>query len=279
MGLSVKNSGTWVDGEPWVKVSGVWQKATEVHAKNAVAWSKVWPNGVPGNDTYTKVLLHMDGTNGGTTFTDSNLGGVAGRSWTPGSGVTTSTASPKFGSSSGLFSASGTPSNKTNTLLTATSSDLYPGSLGAFSIDCWVNVGTTNTATIAALGDSNATNGLCFFFRVNGDQTLSLFRPLGAGQFPVHVESTAKVTANTWCHVYAAFNNGTYYLAVNGALNSGSSIGVPGGANGPLCIGMNYDGLLGFSGDPWIGYMDEFRYSVGTVRWTANFTPPAQQYV
>jgi len=30
-----------------------------------------------GNDSYTKVLLHMDGSDASTTFTDSNAGGSA----------------------------------------------------------------------------------------------------------------------------------------------------------------------------------------------------------
>ena len=31
----------------------------------------------PGNDAFTKILLHMDGSNGGTTFTDIAVGGSA----------------------------------------------------------------------------------------------------------------------------------------------------------------------------------------------------------
>jgi hypothetical protein len=233
---------------------------------------------VPGNDAYTKVLLHMNGVNGGTTFADDNSGGVSGRSWTPGSGVTTSSVPKKFGASSGLFSPSGTAANKTNNILTATSSDLYPGSLGAFSIDCWVNLGTSNAAIIAALGDANATNGLCFFFRSNSDQTLSLFRPISPVSGSASLTSTAKITANTWAHVYAAFDNGTYYLGVNGTVKTGTDVRTPGGPNGPMCVGMNYNSSSGFTGDPWIGNIDEFRYSVGIVRWASNFTPPTGPY-
>ena len=35
------------------------------------------PNDYTGNDQFTKILLHMDGANGATTFPDTNAGGVA----------------------------------------------------------------------------------------------------------------------------------------------------------------------------------------------------------
>jgi hypothetical protein len=59
-----------------------------------------------GNDSFTKILLHMDGANTSTTFTDSNSGGSA-HTWTAAGNAQISTATYKFGGASGLFDGTG----------------------------------------------------------------------------------------------------------------------------------------------------------------------------
>src|SRR3990167_7743345 len=53
-------------------------------------------------DSYTKLLLHMDGTNGSTTFTDE-----IGKTVTANGNAQISTAQSKFGGASGLFNGAG----------------------------------------------------------------------------------------------------------------------------------------------------------------------------
>src|SRR5262245_47256258 len=55
-----------------------------------------------GNDTYTKVLLHFNGTDASTTITDDNSGGSA-HTWTAAGNAQIDTADYKFGAASGLF--------------------------------------------------------------------------------------------------------------------------------------------------------------------------------
>jgi hypothetical protein len=59
-----------------------------------------------GNDTYTKVLLHFDGSDASTTITDSNSGGSA-HTWTAAGNAQIDTAQYKFGGASGLFDGTG----------------------------------------------------------------------------------------------------------------------------------------------------------------------------
>lgn len=97
MAFEVKDGGVWKapDGGVWAKQSGVWEPVTEVHAKDAGTWKKVWPtstiythtipiadNGkgmmegtlslasVPGWMTYTKIgalsLNFCEGVSGGS---------------------------------------------------------------------------------------------------------------------------------------------------------------------------------------------------------------------
>src|SRR3972149_9214360 len=53
-------------------------------------------------DSYTKLLLHMDGANGSTTFTDE-----MGQAVTANGNAQISTAQSKFGGASGLFDGTG----------------------------------------------------------------------------------------------------------------------------------------------------------------------------
>jgi hypothetical protein len=83
-----------------------------------------------GNDSFTKILLHMDGANGGTTFTDANVGGSA-HTWTANS-ATTSTGTLKFGTASENCGAG------VGWIDTPDSADFTLGS-GDFTIDFWFN--------------------------------------------------------------------------------------------------------------------------------------------
>jgi hypothetical protein len=84
-----------------------------------------------GNDAFTKILLHMDGTNGSTTFTDTNAGGSA-HTWTANGNAQISTAQSKFGGASGLFDGTG------DYITTPDHADYTLGS-GDFTIDLWFN--------------------------------------------------------------------------------------------------------------------------------------------
>src|SRR5664280_436737 len=84
------------------------------------------------DDSNTKILLHMDGSNAGTTFTDES-----GKIWTAGGNGQLSTNSPKFGTASGLF-------NGSSWITTPDSTDLTVGS-GDFTIDFWVKRSTLGT--------------------------------------------------------------------------------------------------------------------------------------
>jgi hypothetical protein len=86
---------------------------------------------VVGNDSFTKVLLHFDGTDAATTFTDSNTGGSA-KTWTAIGNAQIDTAAFKFSTASGLFDGTG------DGISTPDHADFTLGS-GNFTIDCWFN--------------------------------------------------------------------------------------------------------------------------------------------
>ena len=79
------------------------------------------------DDAYTKSLLHMDGTDASTTFTDES-----GKTWTRGGDAQIDTASYKFGGASGLFDGT------TDRLSVPDSSDFNLA--GGFTCDCWIRL-------------------------------------------------------------------------------------------------------------------------------------------
>ena len=104
------------------------------------------------DDSYTKVLLHMNGTDASTTFTDES-----GKTWTANGNAQIDTASYKFATGSGLFDGGGdyidTPDN----------ADFNFGS-GDFTIDLQMRRNSSGVITkFAGQTDSAKTNSLSSF--------------------------------------------------------------------------------------------------------------------
>jgi hypothetical protein len=90
-----------------------------------------------GNDSFTKVLLHFDGLDASTTFTDNNAGGSA-HAWRAAGNAQIDTAQFKFGGSSGLFDGSA------DYVSTPDSSD-FTLSSKVFTIECWIRPAADGT--------------------------------------------------------------------------------------------------------------------------------------
>lgn len=221
--------------------------------------------GVPGNDAFTKILLHMDGANGGTTFLDSNAGGSA-HSWSPSTALTT-TATSKFDQS--MVTSSGF-------ITTADSADFTLGSSN-WTVDFWVNR-NGNSGQMGLLGQSNSVNNTLT------TSIMGLF--LTGGQFGIEAYSgTTRFATNTattfsdstWRHVAAVRSGSTMMVFTNGSLEGSTSIGasINDSANAWSVGRIGEAATLG----QFSGFIDEFRLSVGVARWTSNFTPPNAPYI
>jgi hypothetical protein len=220
-----------------------------------------------GNDAFTKILLHMDGANAGTTFTDSNLGGSA-HTWTPTS-VTTSTAQFKFGTASLTDAAGGS-------LKAPDSADFTLGS-GDFTIDGWFYVSGGAGTTRALCGQTDAAASIASTSVIVTLLTTNLLR-LNVGQAGVltQVNSTTTFTTTGWHHFAAVRTGNVLKLFIDG-VQEGGNVAFTGSVNdsaASFAVGGEGD----FSGVFWNGFVEEFRLSVGIARWTANFTPPTAAY-
>jgi hypothetical protein len=222
-----------------------------------------------GTDSYTKLLLHMDGGNGSTTFTDSSSS-LTPKTVTANGQVYTDTRQSKFGGSSGLFDGTG------DYITYADSAD-WTYSTNPFTIDFWVRFNdlTNNQGFYEQRADSSNYFAIAWqqsTSRVYFDYTVSAGGELRA--YSAWTPST-----NTWYHV-AIIRNGatslllgidgtvtamTVYYDLGGNLNDISAVLKIGDATGTYSYGVN-------------GWLDEFRVSKGIARWTANFEAPTMPY-
>lgn len=209
-----------------------------------------------------QVLMHMDGVNGGTSFPDeaNHTFSKAG-----GSPVTT-TAFSKFGGAS-LSTANGTGYIATPgaTSMSSPTGDftleawIYPTAFsGNWTIICGQ---TLPTATSNSIGMELTDTGKLAGYFYSGSTWIS-------------TTSTASVPLNAWSHVAYTRTAGSINVWINGVL--GASLATSAAVNSvttPFTIGARGDG-----GQPFFGYIDEVRYTLGVARYTANFTAPVAAF-
>lgn len=196
------------------------------------------------------LLLHCDGTNGSTTFTDSS--GTP-KTVTP-TGTTISTAQSKFGGASALIASTTGTSNKLTTSPTITLS-------GDYTLEAWVyQTGASGGSyTILFTGAGNEQFGIDYsadgvvFSYVSG-----------------FIQSSAGVFArNGWHHVAYCRSGTTLRLFYDGTqVASGTHSGA---------LSISAIGAYVSSGYALLGYMDDIRIT-SSARYTGNFTPPSAAF-
>jgi len=214
-----------------------------------------------GNDSFTELLLHMDGANGSTTFTDSSKNAFT---VTAVGAAQLTTSQQKFGASSGSFNGS------VGTYCTVPNSSSWDMGSGDFTCDFWFRIGATGDfeTFLSRLG-----GGGNFVIRRDSTNVLRAFYNGGGANNGELVGVTA-ISANTWYHCAYVKGGSTAYLFLNGALEaSGSASNSMTSAGTALYIGGRSD-----SSDPYAGQFDEIRITKAKARWTAAFTPPQGPY-
>jgi hypothetical protein len=205
------------------------------------------------NFANVSLLLHMDGSNGSTTFTDSSSNAFS-MSIESGT-VTVSTAQSKFGGSSGNFVSGGaiiTPSNSAFTFD------------GDFTIEFWVfRTGMGGTQLDTVLSANNESNLLI---------RASSFAPgvqLNGGAL---FATGLSFDLNEWNHIALVRSSGVSTLYKNGV-----GLGTKTDSS-TLTLSKIRLGDSSVSPRYFVGYIDEVRITQGIARWNANFTPPTAPF-
>jgi hypothetical protein len=199
------------------------------------------------------LLLHMDGANGSTTFTDSGPNALA---VTAAGSAAISTAQSKFGGASGYFNGS------SGTLLSASSSVLDVSS-GDFTIEFWFYASSvSSTKMLYELGTG-----------ASGDLQILIYSgtvSFGVGGGGATVSQS--VSANTWHHICCVKSGSGLFFYLNGIKSSSTTQTVNSKTN--AYIGGRSGGSLLFT-----GYIDDFRVTKGVARQTgSSITVPTAPY-
>ncbi|WP_398493376.1 LamG domain-containing protein [Variovorax sp.] len=216
---------------------------------------------VPGPvDTFASsnaALLHLDGANGSTTFTD-----LAGHTFTGVGSAALSTAQKKFGTAS-LF-LNGT----TQYIQSPYSADWdMPGD---FTAEMWFYA--NSIANSPVLVDrwnsfgwqlSIGSNGRASLLLQNSGGTVFVLSPVPGGPVPM-------ITVGEWHHIAVTRSGNTARLFVDGLLHGSSTFtgALPAVTTADLYIGCQNASLNFFS-----GYLDEIRFTKGVARYVSDFVP------
>jgi len=170
-----------------------------------------------------------------------------------------STSVVKFGTGSLAFDGTGDYLNSTNSLLAIQGSS-------AFTLEAWIY--PTSVSGDLCIYETRGGSGFVFF--INSGGKLQVFDSVAALQ----TQSTTTLTANTWTFISlvraAGSSTVTYYV-------DGTSAGTFSLASFATAtrtrIGAREDAIA-----EYVGYMDDFRITIGYARYTSNFTPPTAAF-
>lgn len=222
------------------------------------------------DDSYTKVLLHFNGSDGGPPCDDES-----GKEWTTpwDAAAERDTSYKKFGTASALFQSS-----INSYIHTPDHSDFYLAS-GNFCIDFWMRLASIPAAgsSFRIFGQQTDTNNYMRLAvaRDAEDTTTSLsFLLKTAGVSLIDMSRDVTMEIDTWYHVAISRDGDNIYLFLNGSLLT-PSVSYSGAFANKAAVFM-----IGQTGSDryYNGWIDEFRFSKGTARWTSDFTPPTVAY-
>lgn len=196
------------------------------------------------------LLLHMDGSNNSTTFTDSSTNGL---SLTVNGDTKISTTQSKFGGAAGYFDGTG------DYLNTASSALFNFGGGTSFTIEFWIY--TSNAQQNAAgLVSQRFSNYAPFALQLyNGKLRWVVSNATVNGWSAIAVATTGTISNNTWQHI-ALVGDGTNVKAYVDATEVLST-------SQPSWTSANRTLYIGSDGDAaFQGYIDDLRVTTGVAR-------------
>lgn len=209
------------------------------------------------------LLLHMDGANGSTTFTDS---GPSPKTVTANGNAQISTAQSKFGGASGLFDG-------TSDWLSIANNSAFGFGTGDFTIEAHIYI-SGGQGTDRGITDFRASIGSdvgTFFVDGPAGNKLAFWYGTKLGG------SGASLSTSTWYHAALCRASGTIRCFLSGVVDWSSTASVDFGSSRPLGVGgAVYTASPGSSS--FNGYIDNVRITKGVARYTANFTPPSAPF-
>jgi len=250
-------------------------------------------NSAPPPPTASSVLLHFEGSDGSTTFTDDGSLGLTDWAQTSGggsgAGATISTAQFKFGSSSLLIP------DEYSFISAAVSSGLnFLTTTEDFIFDFWFYPTSPFPAYYEAwLGVFNGATSITFQAYDPGSGSVALYDPTTG-----RVSVTNPIIANEWNYIEISRTTGVdpqrgtygewWYCYANGTLGTGPGYGMwdATGSGSAMANPIPATTTISVGGIPFgvnqagPGYLDEFHIAIGpgVGHTSVSYTPPTGPY-
>jgi hypothetical protein len=205
---------------------------------------------------YVSLLMHMDGANNQTSFSNSDSSKYK-REVTRYGDTKLSSDQAYFGTTSAYFDGSG------DYLEIPNANDMSFGA-GDFTVELWVNVSDLNRDNFI-FGTNTPGN---FMIQLSTGGQLYMGRHNVAWDANI----THNIQANTWTHIAVARSQGTMRFFINGSIIGSSFTNNNSYSIDTLLIGSHGGGAF------FNGYMDDLRVTNGIARYTSNFSIPTEAF-
>jgi hypothetical protein len=202
-------------------------------------------------------LLHFDGSNGGTVFTD-----VYGNTWTAVGAAVTDTSDFKFGSASLYPGASNGAITSVNAAWNQLSSDF------TIEVQLKTAVGAGTTQYAIHFRDSGTGASTIFIYNDPASGNLAWGCQTGPGVTIFNRVSGTSVADSAYHHVAYVLYGTVFTLYIDGVSADTFTSATRPGTGGDVYVG----GLATTGTLRWQGHLDELRISA-VARYTSNFTP------
>lgn len=241
-----------------------------------------------GCDANAIVLLHMDGTDESTTFTEEDCPGDGAYTMTAIGTAQIDTAQSKFGGASGLFDGDSDGLDTGDTSDFAWMHGKDDTSSFTFTIDGWFKLTSSSSGALQPIfttGEySSAIIGMGLYLRddiwTNG---LTMIITRGVNGQPVldSAECASGISDTNWHHIEVSYDqslasaNAEYFVDGTSKCTHNKTAYTPSTSNSQYNMHVAiYPTEASYF---WDGWIDEFRIS-DNVRHTDNFTAPTEAY-
>lgn len=225
------------------------------------------------------LAVPMDGTNGGTSFSDQSAnikGSGSAQTVSSNGGANTSTSVSKYYGSSGYFDGS----NDYLSLGSAASTwKFLHNDTVAYTVECWIyyiSFSGINGTFISTDWGSSGTEGFVLSVQSGNNLSCRMGNGSNSGDFMQVLDSAAtNIRTNTWTHVAVTYDLTTFRLFINGALAGSTTTKNTPSTNDPLhapYIGGNPDTTYGTKYTNC--YLQDVRIYNGVAKYTSNFIVP-----
>ena len=210
-------------------------------------------------DDYTKLLLHCNGSDDSSTFTDD---GDTGHSPAAQNGAVLDTAYKKTGTASGLFDG-------VDQYVSVPDHADWNFGTGNWTLDFWIRFNSL-TGEQHFFGQFPS-NFWIIGKRPTTDKLYMQFDMVSNPETVYETTNAPSLSAGTWYHFAFSRNGSSALIFINGV---SQAMTTSSGGFSTYDTGDSTDDLrVGYGGDKYMdGWMDEIRVSKGIARWTSSFT-------